>query len=1258
MTSTDGRLLAYLSSLQARWLAEQATVQWQQLDATLVFADVSGFTPLSEKLARKGKVGAEELTSILNGLFGELLGVASRYGGDCLKFGGDAVLLLFTDSGNAGRAELAAHEMLDAIRRYRRASGLKSLGMSIGLHSGPALLTLAGSRHRELMAVGPAVSATLQAEHDASSGEIRITLQAQERLADEKRAGVVPLPVETLSPPLCWGVHASAGLPEPLVEFLTGEPQDGEHRMVSVGFVHFSGCDGLLERDGPDALASCLDDLARSAQEAAARHGVTFLASDVDADGGKLIFAAGAPTSSSDDEDRLLHALKEVVQPGPLTLQAGANRGRVFVVDLGASSRRAFTVIGDAVNLAARVMGRAEPGQVLATRQLLERVRTNFQASMVEPFAVKGKSNLIEAGIVQDAVGLLPEDQLDDLPLIGRPDERKVIREAIDGASHGTGSVIEIVGEPGIGKSKMLRSAVAEATLPTFLVRAGRYSQATPYYALRGPLRRLLKFSPDAAAADVATHLQEALDEVAPDLADWRPLVGYLLGAELPETPQTAGLDIDYRAAKIKSIGADLLTRLLPGATLIVVEDAHWLDSPSSDLLAELMTLDGRPPWVFLVSRRPVSEGMQLGDLTTFRLVLEPLSEDDAFELISASLASAGSSLMSTSVRQLVGRSGGNPLFLLELLRATMSHSVEELPDSVEAVISTMIDTLPPDDRLLVRRAAVVGQRFPLSILATALSADQAHLTFRLRSLGHFVKVQGGEVEFGHALLRDVAYETLPYRARRQLHGKAGLAWEEQAGDDAENVAELLSVHFHAAGEHERTWRYSQIAGQKAERAAAPIEAAGFYQRALDAGRFLSDVGPGDEARVCERLGDMAVRSGRYTESRSAYGRARRLNHQPVAVARLHRKSAFTWDQEGRYPDAMRACRRGLDVLDPVPEDSQVLKERSRLLAQHGTVLLRKAQHIAARPQLEEAARLARATASDGGDAALARAFRLLDWLYIELSEDPPEPYGELALDLYQRVGDNIGISQTLNNMGIAAYYRGDWDRSVDLYEKSRDAAARGGSVLSEALVMNNIAEIRSDQGRFDEAEELLREALAIWRTARHGFEGMTLGNLARLAARRGDFEESERLYTETISILESHNEKALLAETHARRAEQDIFSGKPDDALQVLQSLRQMATRVLLPTTAALVERVEGWALVQLGQLDEGFARLSQAGETSRERRDDYGAAAAVDSLARLADERGDAETADRLSGEASELVARLGIVELPRVPFEITSG
>jgi class 3 adenylate cyclase len=390
----------------------------------LVFADVSGFTPLTERLARRGKVGAEELTDTLNTVFRELLDVAGDLGGDCLKFGGDALLLLFTGPSHERRGAAAARGMLSALQSLRRhgdGAGLSKLGMSLGVHSGVVHAFLAGGSHRELLLAGPAVTETLALESAANAGEILVSASTAEALdlsdvgplVEHGRLLLRAPSVPVLDGDAVLASHADAthGISEQLRDHLTGADKDGEHRLAAIGFLKFGTTDRLLASEGPDAVSAALHDLISQTQSACAEHTVTFLGTDVDADGGKVLLAAGTPSASPDDEDRLLLALRSVIDGvGSLPVRAGVNRGRIFAVDLGSPARRTYTVMGDAVNLAARVMGRAGWGELIATQDVLDHLHTDFALVPLEPFTVKGKTAPIDAQIVDEVRGRVESD--------------------------------------------------------------------------------------------------------------------------------------------------------------------------------------------------------------------------------------------------------------------------------------------------------------------------------------------------------------------------------------------------------------------------------------------------------------------------------------------------------------------------------------------------------------------------------------------------------------------------------------------------------------------------------------------------------------------------------------------------------------------------------------------------------------------------------------------------------------------------------
>ena len=395
-------LRPYLPRLLLRWLAETPDDTHTAVEGSIAFVDISGFTRLSERLAKRGKVGAEELTDAIGSCFARLLGVAYSNGGGLIKFGGDALLLLFTGSGHPTRAARAAIGMRRELRDIGSLStpgGRVALKMSVGVHSGSFDFFLVGESHRELIITGPAATQTVLMESTAEAGEIVVSPETAAQLppailGEEKGPGVLlrkeppgiepppsgidaALPVDVMlsAIPVAWRDQVFATLHEP------------EHKRVTVAFIHFDEIDALIEKEGVDEAARALGVLVADVQRAADRHGVCFLGSDVDHDGGKIILTAGAPTVSENDEERMLLTVREIAEcEGVLPIRIGVNKGHVFAGDIGPFYRRTYTIMGDAVNLSARLMAKATAGQIITTDAVLRPSHERLTTTAHEPF--------------------------------------------------------------------------------------------------------------------------------------------------------------------------------------------------------------------------------------------------------------------------------------------------------------------------------------------------------------------------------------------------------------------------------------------------------------------------------------------------------------------------------------------------------------------------------------------------------------------------------------------------------------------------------------------------------------------------------------------------------------------------------------------------------------------------------------------------------------------------------------------------------
>ena len=440
--------------LAAEWIATRQDETTRLVSGTLVSADISGFTRLTEQLSSMGRRGAEELTDLLNSCFDSMIRICHGEGGDIIKFGGDALLVLFTGEHDAVRACRASHGMRALIARpvQQRNGGSVRLGISIGVHRGDFPVFLPLGVHRELLLTGPDVSATLECESNAEAGEIRISAPVAEQL-----------PAKCVGAPVDGGyllrrkpeaAESAPGLTEPdwvradlerlipLEQRLGIEAQGvGEHRQATIAFICFKHTDEVIAREGPERVGSLLQDLADATADAVARHGVHWLSSDVYGDGGKLILAGGVPTAGVNDDEHLVRAVRDIVDAtGGLEVRAGVNRGVVFVGNLGSETRRTYTVMGDAVNLAARLMQRAGPREMVVSQAVLARCRSRLSLTRLEPFLVKGKEAMIDAAIVHEITDEAVDEIDRPFPLIGRDSELAQLLEQARGALVGRGA--------------------------------------------------------------------------------------------------------------------------------------------------------------------------------------------------------------------------------------------------------------------------------------------------------------------------------------------------------------------------------------------------------------------------------------------------------------------------------------------------------------------------------------------------------------------------------------------------------------------------------------------------------------------------------------------------------------------------------------------------------------------------------------------------------------------------------------------------
>jgi class 3 adenylate cyclase/tetratricopeptide (TPR) repeat protein len=1253
---------AYVPRLLPAWAAADQGPAHRVVDGSLLLFDITGFTPLTERLARRGREGAEELSNLLDDVFGRLLTDAEHEGGDLLKWGGDALLLFFDGPDHGCRAARAALRMQRALAQIGRATtsiGRVKLRASAGVESGPVHLVLAGNpaMHRELVVLGPTATGVTMLEHAAGTGEVLLGDATAASLGTglvrphdgvgHLLAGVpTPPPSPPLGPtPEPMPAVVQQLLPPQLTAYLDQPSHEPEHRTIAVAFLRFDGTDTILAEDGAEALTTAIDEVLRNVQRATTAHEISFLDTDVDADGGKILLVGGAPRSAGDDTDRLLTAVCEIVnRDARLPLRAGISQGRVFTGETGSQSRKTYSVKGDTVNLAARLAAHAEPGTILMAADVLEHTRRSYAVNDAPMASLKGKSKPVPVVQLLQPLELRRQQDTDDL-LVGRDAEMAVLKAATEQVINGSGSVVEVVGEPGNGKTRLVDEAVALSSGVTILrCDCERTGAETPYAPVRRLLHDVLGTSSAMDPNTVAKCLQDCVTVSAPDLAPWASLLGVVLDVTLPASPEVAELEEQHRAERVPELVADLLERMVPTPAIFVVEDAHLADPASADVFAAIGRRTEHRPWLLLVTREDRPTGWV--PTATQRIELGPLDVASSTEL--AEMATPDRPLPPAIAEALAARAGGHPLLLRELARAVArGEDPDELPSTVEELAATQIDRLPAAQRSLLRRASVLGDEFDEDLLLQMVGdiAPEESLADLVSGLEGLIVATDHKLRFRDPILREVAYAGLPYKRRRELHAQAAEVLESTTSL-AERRPEILALHYFVAGQYDKAMDYGWRAGERAMARHAPAAAADAYRRSAQAARLSPGVSPSERSFYLEALGDAQLLAGRSTEAAGAYLEALRCARgQPLREAHLAFKQTLVEQRRGHYTNALRRASLGLRAISGTtgPEAGAV---RAQLEVRYAFCRVQQGRYADARRWAERGL-----TEAEGAHElkAQAKAHAVLHAVEVASGGPEAELHGETALRILEQLGDLTEQAHMWNNMAVQRLAEGRWPDALLMFARAADTYRRIGDASNAASSDSNRAEVLVRQGRSEEALPLLQNSLRVARAV--GDEDLVAlvhKEMGKAQSRAGDVAAGLILLEAARAELTRLREPQEVVDADIAAAEAHLLAGRPEQALVLIERAVNEAASIHAASLLPSAYRVQAAALFAMGQVAQARTALAQGlrQSSSSEVAHERGFLLAVAARIARQDNGPDAEL---LAEQAREALESLGVVRVP---------
>lgn len=1031
--------------------------------------------------------------------------------------------------------------------------------------------------------------------------------------------------------------------------------------------------------------------------------------------GDGLMALFGAPISHENNAERAIRAALDMqesvarlskefegVTDFELKLHIGLHSGTVIVGGVGSNMMMDYTAIGDTVNLANRLEQVAEGGTVLASEAVYRATRALFDFEAIPELSLKGIRQPVTAfrlkGLKSHPESVRGLKGL-KAPLVGREAEFEQLKEAaLRLADRKQGCLALVTGEAGIGKTRLtaeLKAYVNQTSLKVLEGQSLTYRRSVSYWIFLGVLRDLFDISIETpghlAHQQVASITRKLVGDQAEEIL---PYIEHLLGLEPVHSSglqRLTHLDASQLRQQIFIAVRDLLVAKARNNPLILIlDDLHWADEASLDLLAFLVEAVRREPLMVYAITRPFQNGPleEIADQARkwppdwfVEIPLKSLSPEQSDRLLNELLAIPD--LPKDLRLQILQRASGIPFYLEEILRMLIDEQVIQqvegnwrlvpgvrigslgVPDNLQELILARFDRLNSSQRKILQSASVIGREFSLPLLEEILPAGEAaELRPRLSQLVEKAfllppaESQESDYLFRHVLTSDAVYSTLLRKDRNELHRQVGEAIERVYANRLENQVEVLASHFLRSKRLDRALHYLILAGQRAARDYANQQAKQHYQEAL---KLLPRVShTTDQAvKVHDGLGDVMVFTGEYGEAREQYEFAFDLlvktgdAYSPEASA-LQRKIGTTFERQGEFDQALLHLAEAASILDrdptPLPED------RASILNDMGWIHFLRGSFEDAQGFLSSAIQL----------VVSSRKYEVVASIYNRLGAVSYQQrnYGQAAenvrrsLELRETIGDMAGVARLYNNLGLLSLIQGNLSEAEANFRQCMERLERIGDAEGITLSYINLGLVQLDRGDLSGAEQNLLLGSASAEQIGHRFYyGLAMMYLGRLRSAQGQAEESERILEDCLKIFNELGAQDHIIDTLYYLGENSFVRSELADAAQWARQAARLLDDLDKEAKAISVQR--GRILRLKGAIARKKGEIKKAELWLCESADIFNASNERLEWARTAHEKGlleiekqDIRAARRTFDEAQEVFAQIGAsLDLVRV-------
>lgn len=908
-----------------------------------------------------------------------------------------------------------------------------------------------------------------------------------------------------------------------------GRKSEGERRVVTILFSDIKGSTAFGENLDPEEVLNIMNGAFEILIQPIMKYEGTLARLMGDA----ILAFFGAPIAHEDDPQRACRAALEIIEGAKrfgkkledekgiegFSVRVGINTGLVVVAEVGADLRVEYTAMGDAVNVASRMESAAEPGTILITEETTKLLTNHFKVESIGPIKVKGKTNLVNSfKLISENLNKSSASVENNYksPIIGRDAEIKNILDAFSQVGDGRGKVISIIGECGVGKTRLV-SEIRKLTFESFCwieAKSLTYRQNNSYWLIKNLLRDHLTEDAYLSADHLSVNLFQRIQNQSSDkFSDIYPFLSYLL-----DLPIKNNLSVEINIHNAESLKGQLhfavkeyfkdQTHYKP--IVLLLEDLQWCDSASVALITELFALINEYPMIILMTFRKNeneiwavhenNRSMLKNDYQTF--FLNSLSECQGAELIKN--LSSDLNIPKELGLEILIRTEGNPFFIEEVLKSFVDSKLSnnkrkninannelgfEIPNLLQGVIMARLDYLSSIDKLVLQSASVIGRIFSKKLLVNVLinSLNEKEIEESLKDLvkKEFIDHQHSdmiktnisypeqEFIFKQSLIQEVAYSSLLFSNRQKIHLEVGEAIERLYTKEKDEIADSIGVHFEKGKLFSKSIYYYKKAADRAKNIFANKEAIHFYQKILLLSKDIQN-NKFVLAEVYESLGDVYFITSDYTKSIEVYQKVLETSELPKIRATIHQKCGHVYEHWGQYEKSIESYNNSLTTN----QDDEDLLLEARCYLGLSMVYYRQGN-------LQESLLFCNNTLellkNSQNNFEISETYNNLGIIYSKLDNlEKSSEYHLNSLKIRQNIGDVRGQAASYNNLGYLSQLQNKNTEAIEYYNRSEVLCEKVGNLHGLAKIYDNLSQIYIAQDKNETAMSYSLKAMEI----------------------------------------------------------------------------------------------------------------------------------------------------------------------------------